>query len=147
MTIERGGQSIHIHQYIAGVGGAELDPYYPKRGHFNKGQGDFTFHYDHVKTKSQHGLLQANYENGWNFKFVPIRAGVARHYRRKTANARTRASARSSRSRLEQGNRNLGRNLTVRNALVSRGSRGSRGSRRSGSGNRQRSERSQRTKR
>jgi hypothetical protein len=147
VTIERGGQSIQIHQYIAGVGGTELDPYYPKKGALNKGQGDFRFHYDHVKTKTQHGLLQANYENGWNFNFVPVRIGVARHYRRKTANARTRAS----RSRLGQGNRNLGRNLTVRNmsSLVSRGSRGSggsrgsRGSRRSGSsGNR-----SQRSKR
>ena len=143
VTIERGGQSIQIHQYIAGVGGTELDPYYPKKSALNKGQGDFRFHYDHVKTKTQHGLLQANYENGWNFNFVPVRIGVARHYRRKTANTRTRASARSSRSRLEQGNRNLGRNLTVRNALVSRGSRGSR---RSGSGNRQRSQKSENSK-
>ena len=130
VTIERGGQSIQIHQYIAGVGGTELDPYYPKRGHFNKGQGEFTFHYDHVKTKSQHGLLQASYENGWNFKFVPIRTGVARHYRSKTVNARSRTA---NRSRLGQGNRNsrnVGRNITVRmNSLVSRGSRESIGSR------------------
>jgi len=133
VTIERGGQSIQIHQYVAGVGGAELDPYHPKRGHLNKGQGDFMFHYDHVKTKSQHGLLQASYENGWNFNFVPIHKSVARHYRRKTVNAR---SGRNSRLLNQSRRPQSGRNPTMRNMIplleVSRTSRRS-GSRRSGS--------------
>jgi hypothetical protein len=131
VTIKRGGQSIQIHQYIAGVGGTELDPYYPKKSALNKGQGDFTFHYDHVKTKTQHGLLQANYENGWNFKFIPVRIGVARHYRRKTRNAR---SGRNSRLALNQSHSRRGRNLTVRN-VIPEVSRSSRRSRRSGSRN------------
>jgi hypothetical protein len=94
VTIQKGGQSIKIHQYIAGMGGTKLDEYNPKHTQFDKAQGPYSFHYDHVKTKTQHGLLQANYEDGWQFTFVPVRKGVARHFRRKTVNARTRNSRR-----------------------------------------------------
>ena len=113
VTIQKGGQSIEINQYIAGMGGTKLDEYNPKKAQFDKAQGPYTFHYDHVKTKTQHGLLQANYEDGWNFTFVPVRKGVARHFRRKTANARTRNSRRS---RLESGRSN--RNITLRNGNI-----------------------------
>jgi len=92
VTIKKGDQSIKIHQYIAGMGGTKLDEYNPKKSQFDKAHGPYTFHYDHVKTKTQHGLLQANYEDGWSFTFVPVRKGVARHFRRKTANARRSAS-------------------------------------------------------
>jgi hypothetical protein len=122
VTIQKGDQSIKIHQYIAGMGGTKLDEYNPKKSQFDKAQGPYTFHYDHVKTKTQHGLLQANYEDGWSFSFVPVRKGVARHFRRKTANAR-----RSSASRLKLGNGRSRRNLTLRNGnrltLRSRSSR------------------------
>ena len=32
--------------------------------------------YVHVKTKTQHGLLKASYDNGWEFNFIPIRSGI-----------------------------------------------------------------------
>jgi len=111
VTIEKGGQSIKIHQYIAGMGGTKLDEYNPKQAQFEKTQGPYTFRYDHVKTKTQHGLLQANYEDGWSFTFVPLRKGVARYFRHKTMNARTRNSRKGT--RLESGRRS--RNLTSRN--------------------------------
>lgn len=124
ITIQKGGQSIQIHQYIAGMGGTKLDEYNPKQSHFEKTQGAYTFRYDHVKTKTQHGLLQANYEDGWSFSFVPVRKGVARYFRRKTANSR-RSSA--SRLRLGNGTRRSRGNLTLRNGnqltLRSRSSR------------------------
>jgi len=59
-----------------------------------------------VKTKTQHGLLQANYEDEWFFNFVPIQKGLARYFRHKTVNAR-----KASRLRSGSGTRNI----TLRN--------------------------------
>lgn len=81
IVIKRGDESVVIHQYIVGVGGTKLDTYHKKKMQVSQGQGPYTLEYTHIKTKTQHGLLQANFDGDWNFEFVPIRKGVARHGR------------------------------------------------------------------
>jgi hypothetical protein len=81
IVIKRGDESVVIQQYIVGVGGTKLDTYHKKNMQVSQGQGPYTLEYTHIKTKTQHGLLQANFDGDWNFEFVPIRKGVARHAR------------------------------------------------------------------
>ena len=76
ITITKGNKSVVVHQYIAGIGGTELDPFKRKQSRFIESQDDYTLDYVHVKTKTQHGLLQASYDNGWEFNFIPIRSGI-----------------------------------------------------------------------
>jgi hypothetical protein len=92
IVIKRGDESVVIHQYIVGVGGTKLDTYHKKNMQVSQGQGPYTLEYTHIKTKTQHGLLQANFDGDWNFEFVPIRKGVARHSRNVRKASKSKAS-------------------------------------------------------
>ena len=71
IIIKKDGKERLIHQYIAGTGGTELDPFTKKHSTVREKQKDYTIEYNHKSMKLQHGFLKGTFKDVWSFSFVP----------------------------------------------------------------------------
>lgn len=71
VIIKKDGKERLIHQYIAGTGGTELDPYTKKQSTITEKQKDYTIEYNHKSMKMQYGFLKGTFKDVWSFSFVP----------------------------------------------------------------------------
>lgn len=102
VIIKKDGKERLIHQFIAGTGGTELDPFTKKRSTttVTEKQKDYTIDYNHKSLKLQHGFLKGTFKDVWSFSFVP-----GHKNRRKTRTNRTNINRnRSQRSRVNLAN-------------------------------------------
>ena len=71
VIIKKDGKERLIHQYIAGTGGTELDPYTKKQSTITEKQKEYTIEYNHKSMKMQYGFLKGTFKDVWSFSFVP----------------------------------------------------------------------------
>jgi Icc-related predicted phosphoesterase len=88
VIIKKDGKERLIHQYIAGTGGTELDPFTKKKTTVTEKQKDYTIEYNHKSMKMQHGFLKGTFKDVWSFSFVPG------HKKRHSRGRRSRLSTR-----------------------------------------------------
>lgn len=94
VIIKKDGKERLIHQYIAGTGGTELDPYTKKQSTITEKQKEYTIEYNHKSMKMQYGFLKGTFKDVWSFSFVP-------GHKKQRDRPRLSRSKRSSRVNLE----------------------------------------------